>query len=82
MFVSNKINAKISFKKLTTLLAPEAESVWVRVNGTRYAFYKYKMSDRQKEDYEKYMEKIKVEDSEDQDLDEDLFEDQDWDLPV
>jgi len=83
LFVSNKINAKISFKKLTTLLAPEAESVWVRVKGTRYAFYKYKMSDRQKEDYEKYLEKISVEDSEGQDLDEDdLFDDSDWDLPV
>jgi len=63
-YVSRVIKQKISFKKLTMLLQPEGiESVWVRIHGKRYAFYKFKMTESQKREYEQYL-KLKKEEEE------------------
>jgi len=60
-YVSMRINRRISFKKLTSLLRPEVEPVWVSIDGTRYAFYKFRMTDKQREEYRKYLKILEKE---------------------
>lgn len=79
--VSRVIKQKISFKKLTMLLQPNVESVWVRIHGTRYAFYKFKMTEAQKQEYERYL-RLKEEEGEkkEEEKEEEEEEIYDWDL--
>ena len=81
--VSRVAKQKISFKKLTMLLQPEVESVWVRIHGTRYAFYKFKMTEVQKQEYERYLrlKKEEEENKEEEKKEENNLSDfGDWDL--
>jgi len=54
-YVSGRVSSKITMSKLTRLLRPDAEPVWLWINGTRYAFYQYRMSDQQRKAYEEYL---------------------------
>ena len=54
-YVSGRVSSKITMTKLTRLLRPDAEPVWVWINGTRYAFYQFCMSDQQRKAYEEYL---------------------------
>ena len=54
-YVSGRVSSKITMSKLTRLLRPDAEPVWGWINGMRYAFYQYRMSDQQRKAYEQYL---------------------------
>jgi len=85
-YISVRTNKSISFKKLTTLLTPDVESVWAKIKGVRYAFYKFKMTEEQKREYLSLLEELKNEENKETKTDESAtdFEDEDyqeeWDL--
>ena len=46
-YVSTQIGRRISLKELTQLLYPDVQSVWMNLDGSYKAYYKYRLSERQ-----------------------------------
>jgi len=58
-YVSSKIGKRLSFKYLTQLLKPEVEPVRIMINGYIYNFYKFRMTEEQKQGLLAFIKEVK-----------------------
>jgi len=80
-YVSGKIGKRLSFKYLTQLLKPEVEPVRIMINGYIYNFYKFKMTEEQKQSLLAFIKEVKEAEEKEKKEQEEMSEEYDeWDL--
>jgi len=71
-YVSTQIGRRVSLKELTQLLYPEVQSVWMNLDGSYKAYYKYKLSEKQVKMLKEYEEIKEVKEVEEESEDEEI----------